>query len=696
MKWILIIFLSISSLIFARNILTENPTESRREIVTYTDKLSGEQVTLTSIPEKLVVKFSTPAIRDSEEKVLDTQEGVSVLHGVVREQNFGLYEINNDILNASDIIQSTDVENVIPVYEDQEGNERYFLPNELTVQFQEHISEERQLALIEAQGASVLKKQFTPGYYTLSIPTEQDIFQTIENFNSLEEVMFAEPSSVGFDDELYIPNDSEFNQQWALNNTGQTGGRTGADVSATQAWDIQRGDPEVVIAIIDTGVALDHPDLEANLLSRPTGEDWDFADNSPNPNGLSPDDSGSHGTHCAGIAAAVDNAIGIVGLATECSILPIRINLSAGRNANRADAINFVTSIRNRFKRVVINCSWRASGNITAIRAAIINATNNGLIICFAAGNDNRDMDVNPQYPGAYPQVISVAATDHNDRRASFSNFGSTVDVAAPGVNIHSTIPNHRYGTKSGTSMASPLVAGLAALIWSKNPTLSSSQVRQIIENNCDHIDSLNPGFEGKLGKGRVNALHCLQNTPVFSDTVSLSNADLTGDGRADIVGFGNAGVYVALNNGNGTFQPIRRVIDNFAYNAGGWRVEKHPRFLADLTGDGRADIVGFGYRGVYIALNNGNGTFQPVQRVVNNFGYDAGGWRVEKHPRFLADLIGNEHADIVGFGNAGVYIALNNEDGTFQPVRRVIDNFGYDAGGWRVEKHPRFLASKF
>ena len=521
MKWFLIILLSISSFIFARNILTQNITESRREIVTYTDKLSGEQVTLTSIPDKLVVKFSTPASRDSEEKVLDTQEGVSVIHGVVREQNFGLYEINSDVLDTSDIMQSSDVENAITVYEDEQGNERYFLPDELTVQFQENIAEERQLALIEAQGASVLKKQFTPGYYTLSIPRGQDVFETIENFNSLDEVMFAEPSSVGFDDELYIPNDSEFGQQWALNNTGQTGGRTGADVKATQAWDIQRGDPEVVIAIIDTGVALDHPDLKANLLSRPTGEDWDFADNSPNPNGLSPDDSGSHGTHCAGIAAAVDNAIGIIGIAPGCNILPIRINLSAGRNANRADAINFVTSIRNRFKKVVINCSWRASGNITAIRAAIINATNNGLIVCFAAGNSNRDMDVNPQYPGAYPQVISVAATDHNDKKASFpnwgSNFGSTVDVSAPGVNILSTIPNNRYGTKNGTSMASPLVAGLAALIWSRNSTLSSSQVRQIIENNCDNIDSLNPGFEGKLGKGRVNALRCLQNTPIFS-----------------------------------------------------------------------------------------------------------------------------------------------------------------------------------
>jgi len=169
--------------------------------------------------------------------------------------------------------------------------------------------------------------------------------------------------------------------------------------------------------------------------------------------------------------------------------------------------------------------------------------------------------------------------------------------------------------------------------------------------------------------------------------------ADLTGDGRADIVGFGNAGVWVALNNGNGTFQAPQMVVANFGYNAGGWRVENHPRFLADLTGDGRADIVGFGNAGVWVALNNGNGTFQAPQMVVANFGYNAGGWRVENHPRFLADLTGDGRADIVGFGNAGVWVALNNGNGTFQAPQMVVANYGYNLGGWRVERHPRFLA---
>ncbi|MBX6358300.1 MAG: VCBS repeat-containing protein, partial [Micromonosporaceae bacterium] len=131
----------------------------------------------------------------------------------------------------------------------------------------------------------------------------------------------------------------------------------------------------------------------------------------------------------------------------------------------------------------------------------------------------------------------------------------------------------------------------------------------------------------------------------------------------------------------------------NFAYTAGGWRVEKHPRFLADVNGDGRADIVGFGDGGVWVSLSNGDGTFAAPQLVVENFGYTAGGWRVEKHPRLLADTTGDGKLDIVGFGEAGVWVSRGLGGGTFEPPGLVITNFGYSAGGWRVEKHPRFLA---
>ena len=167
--------------------------------------------------------------------------------------------------------------------------------------------------------------------------------------------------------------------------------------------------------------------------------------------------------------------------------------------------------------------------------------------------------------------------------------------------------------------------------------------------------------------------------------------ADITGDGFMDIVGFGEKYVYVATGKGDGTFNGIRSVINDFTIGAGGWQINKHPRLLGDITGDGKADIVGFGNAGVYVALNKGDGTFHPPKLVLKDFGYMAGGWRVEKHPRFLADVNGDGKLDIVGFGDAGVYIAISNGDGTFKAPMLAIKNFGYNAGGWRVEKHLRF-----
>ena len=168
--------------------------------------------------------------------------------------------------------------------------------------------------------------------------------------------------------------------------------------------------------------------------------------------------------------------------------------------------------------------------------------------------------------------------------------------------------------------------------------------------------------------------------------------ADITGEGRADIVGFGDAGVWTARSNGDGSFQANQFVMADLGFDQG-WRVEKHPRLLADLTGDGRADIVGFGDAGVWTALSNGDGSFQPHQFVIADLGFEAGGWRVEKNPRFLADLTGDGRADIVGFGDAGVWKARSNGDGSFQPPQFVLADFGFEAGGWRVENHRRFLA---
>jgi FG-GAP-like repeat len=169
--------------------------------------------------------------------------------------------------------------------------------------------------------------------------------------------------------------------------------------------------------------------------------------------------------------------------------------------------------------------------------------------------------------------------------------------------------------------------------------------------------------------------------------------ADTNGDGRADIVGFGNAGVWVSRAQADGSFDGPTLVVANFGFSAGGWRVDRHPRYLADLNGDGRADIVGFGDGGVWVSRAQADGTYSAPTLVVANFGFSAGGWRVDQHPRFLADTTGDGLLDIVGCGNAGVYVARALADGTYEAPQLVIANFGQTAGGWRVDQHPRFLA---
>ena len=164
---------------------------------------------------------------------------------------------------------------------------------------------------------------------------------------------------------------------------------------------------------------------------------------------------------------------------------------------------------------------------------------------------------------------------------------------------------------------------------------------------------------------------------------------DATGDGLPDIVGFGESDVYIGRNNGNGTFASAQIAITHFCYT-NGWRVDQHPRFIADLTGDGKVDLIGCADCGVQVSLNQGNGVFGPVKLVVNDFG-NGQGWKVGQHPRYIADLMGDKRGDIIGFGNEGVWVAYNNGDGTFQPAKFVLGQFGVKQG-WKVSENPRFV----
>ncbi len=484
----------------------------------YTNKYNNKACQFTPSTTEVVATFQPQSTVDNLRKVMEaTSLGVS--QGVSESRGFAVFQVgpSSDVQAASHALETqAQIANTIPVLIDGEGLTRYFLPDEFTVQFKPKVSEAKAEKLINEKGCAIVMKQRTPGYYTLAIPDGKGLFETLRDFSELTEVAFAEPSEVGFNDALaYLPDDPNFGRLWGLHNTGQTvngvAGSTDADIDAPEAWDITRGNPNVIVAVIDTGADLNHPDLAANILPRGS-EDWDFADG---PDG-SPDDQDEHGTHVAGTAVGVDNTVGVIGVAPQCRLMPLRINLTTGMNQNRADAINYVAAqaVAHPGRRYVINCSWKMNGDHAGVHSAITNAVNKNVVVVFAAGNFNANIDTTPQYPAIYPEVIAVAATDQRDRRASFSNFGSKVDVSAPGVNIFSSIPDDTHRFMDGTSMAAPHVAGLAALSWSRNPTLTNAQVRSIIETTCDNIDAQNPGFIGLLGKGRINALKALSATP--------------------------------------------------------------------------------------------------------------------------------------------------------------------------------------
>ncbi len=485
---------------------------------TYSNKFTKKQIRFTPREDEVVATFRP----DGPAGVRGVMDAAGVAPGptVDLERGFAVFRVVGDaraMPSADSLSAQPEVANTIPALVDDEGLTRYILPDELTVQFRGDVTKKRAGEIIAAQGSRVVTEQRTPGYYTITVPEGKGLFETLRAFSALREVEFAEPAEFGIEDALaYLPDDPDFGKLWGTHNVGQTvNGSVGladADIDATEAWDITRGHPDVIVTVIDTGADLNHPDLSPNILPRGL-EDWDFADGGD----PSPDDTNGHGTHVAGTAAASDNTAGVIGVAPKCRIMPLRVNLTSGMNANRADAINYVAAqaVAHPARRYAVNCSWRMNGDHAGVHSAIINAVSRNVVVVFAAGNDGVNVDVTPQYPGVYPEVISVAATDQRDRRASFSNFGTKVDVAAPGVNIYSTYPDDTYTFLAGTSMAAPHVTGLAALIWSRNKTLTNHQVRAIIEASCDNIDAKNPGFEGKLGKGRINAFRALQATPL-------------------------------------------------------------------------------------------------------------------------------------------------------------------------------------
>ena len=348
------------------------------------------------------------------------------------------------------------------------------------------------------------------------------------------------------------PNDPEFfpnENQYALRNSANSD----ADIDATQAWDLTTGSKDVVVAVIDSGIAIDHPDLAENVwrapidkpILDPDGETqivngWDFVNRDSDPT----DDLG-HGTHVAGIIGAKgNNTIGIAGVNWDVSLLPIKIldHQKAGSVATAVEAINYVTLLKTSEESPiniqVINASWGGPGlNDPALESAIEAAGDAGILFVTAAGNGSfslgQNIDEVPYYPAGFnlDNMLTVGASNQDDEATRFSNFGKTVHLSAPGQSIISTYLSSEdlspaYATSSGTSMAAPLVSGVAALAWDLAPNASVREVRQAILMGGD----LRDGLAGKSYTGRrLNARQTLEKLGPQAHVTHAPNVTMVG-----------------------------------------------------------------------------------------------------------------------------------------------------------------------
>ena len=353
-------------------------------------------------------------------------------------------------------------------------------------------------------------------------------------------VVYAEPNYI-----VHIgvtPNDTSYSQLWGMNNTGQSiggsFGSAGADIRAEAAWGVTTGSASVVVGVVDTGIDYNHPDLAANVWSNPGGKgNVACAAGTHGFNAITntcdPMDDHYHGTHVSGTIGAVgNNSLGVVGVNWTTSIMGLKFldYSGSGTTAGAIAAIDFAVQAKIDGVNVrVLSNSWGGGAFSKALLDEINKAGENDILFVAAAGNDSSSNDYYPHYPANYgtPNLISVAATDNRDALAYFSDYGATtVHLGAPGVSVYSTTPGGNYTYLSGTSMATPHVSGVAALVLATSPNLTTAQVKSAILNNVDPIASLS-GLT--ITGGRLNAAKAVGATlpPDFKISASPSSRTL-------------------------------------------------------------------------------------------------------------------------------------------------------------------------
>ncbi len=386
----------------------------------------------------------------------------------------------------------------------QQVQSKQYAVGEVLVSFTDQ-SSSNSLYNVNLYNAILGKNQYTQKIFSnlSSALIQSDGYTTqelIAKFAALDSVESVSPNYINH--LMGATNDTYYNDLWAMENTGQNGGTVDADIDAKEAWDIQSGSRDVVVAVVDTGIDYTHSDLIANMWDGSAYglnyHGYDFTGDSLGNNDDDPMPELSHGTHVAGIiGASANNNIGVVGVAHEVSLMALKVFRSDGTalDSDILEAMNFISQkIDEGVNIVAINASYGTSGRSDVIKNAIEELGAKGVIMCAAAGNENSNNDGRPTYPASYDldNIISVAATDRNDKLASFSNYGRiTVDIAAPGAYITSSAMGNNYETHNGTSMAAPHVAGAVALLAANDLNATALERIERILSSVDSIASL-------------------------------------------------------------------------------------------------------------------------------------------------------------------------------------------------------------
>ncbi len=402
---------------------------------------------------------------------------------------------------------------------------------EVIVKMKSTAADSSMMNTMDTAGGIMLESLTSDGMMLAEVPAGETNQSYIDKLEAQPNVEYAQPNYVYTLDRSF--NDPGIPYQWYL-----------SKINAFGAWDITAGSPNIKVAIIDSGLDYNHPEFAGKVCAQ-----TDTLDN----DGDAFDNVDEHGTHVAGIIAAnADNGIGISGVAPGVQL--IIVDAFNGENANTFDILQGVQyCVANGAD--IINMSFGGAGNDRALETAINNAVSSGVVCVAAAGNEHTSA---PSYPSDYESVISVIATTHNDTKSVFSNFGSAKDISAPGDDILSTIPGNRYEYWGGTSMATPVVCGVIALMLSVNPDLSVGQVKDILYSTADDLGT--PGKDDTYGYGRVNAYKAVSAKAVPPVNISFTKTDVTlyggSDGTVSLAASGgSSGSYQYSINGGASWQ---------------------------------------------------------------------------------------------------------------------------------------------